>query len=225
VDDSSHWETVHSKAAKQQERQQRQQQEASSAAAAAQQQQQQQQQPPQQLPWQQDSHVGSSVNTALEDEERPAPSGPVVMPLFPAKAEPPRAAPWAGSAPAAAAPRVKSLREIQEEEQARAAAAEAARAQAAAAAAAGDGEAVSAAGAAGPWGTGKVTAAGGFAGSAAAAVPPGWGPPPGPAHGASSLRDVQRAQSGSTSVQDREPRLAAVASDELPAPAKKATLG
>eukprot|EP00775_Hariotina_reticulata_P008409 gene8409-8593_t len=154
---------------------------------------------------------------------------PVIgTPPMPSNPEPPKAAPWASSAPVAAAPAVKSLREIQEEEQARAAAEEAARAEAAAAAAAsssGDGDASNAAAAAGAWAAGKAAAAaaGSFAGSAA--VPPGWGPPPaGGAAGASSLRDAVRAQSGSSAA-EREPRLAAAASDELPAPAKKATLG
>eukprot|EP00879_Flechtneria_rotunda_P007431 GHRR01007795.1.p1 GENE.GHRR01007795.1~~GHRR01007795.1.p1 ORF type:complete len:960 (+),score=441.08 GHRR01007795.1:72-2951(+) len=221
ADSSSTWETVPSKAAKQQERQasvhNRQQQ---LGAAIVQEQWQEQQRQ-----WQQQRQQ----RQPSAENEKPAPSGPVLVPLFPQQAypavkpEPPKAAPWAAAVPAAAAPRAKCLREIQEEEQTRAAAEQIARAEAATAVAAAVPPAVPAAPGGGAWGRPATAGVGG--------VPPGWGPPaaatiPGSSAAAAapaagpSLRDIQRTQ-----AESREPRLAPVATDELPAPVKKATLG
>ncbi|KAF8061160.1 VAMP713 [Scenedesmus sp. PABB004] len=205
------WETVPTKAAKQQERQK--QHEAAAAAAA----------------WQGAAEAPAPAPAPpapASPSERPAPRGPVEVPLFPqaAKPEPPKAAPWAAAAPVAAAPPARSLREILEEEQARAAAAAAAAAAADEAARASAGAGTGAAprgGAGGAWGKPPAPGAGG------GALPPGWGAGGGGAPAAAaaaaaggSLRDIQQSQA-------REPRLAHATSEELAATAaaKKATLG
>lgn len=110
------WEQVPSKASKQQER-------ATHQHQQQQQQLRQQQEAAQQ--WQQAQAQRQAPPAAADDEDcagMRVPSGPVEMPLFPQqhKAEQQhKVAPWAAAAAPAAAPRPKSLKEIQEEEQVR----------------------------------------------------------------------------------------------------------